>query len=87
MKQIRPPFQRVKDPTGRLDWLACKLIERAVQRIGKPEVSAMYADVREPLEAFLRECLSPRKKAMRDLRKHIKTGTEMLAAAQNRRVA
>ena len=80
-------LQCVKDPTGRLDWLACKLIERAVQNIARPEVSALYAEVREPLEALLRECLNPRKKLMKDIRKHIKTGTEILAIAQQRRAA
>ena len=84
---MKTPLQRVKDPTGRLDWLAAKLLERAVEQKNDPAISAMYAEVRKPLEQALRKTLGPRNKSLRPIRKYITEGQKMLAAAQQRRVA
>lgn len=84
---MKTPLQRVKNPTGRLDWLAAKLLERAVQQQQNPALSGIYQELRAPLEQALRITLGPRNKKLRKVRKYITEGQKMLAAAQQRRVA
>lgn len=84
---MKTPLQRVKDPTGRLDWLAAKLLERLVERTQDPVLSAVYREGRGSLEQFFRKSIGPRNRKLRDLKKYIAEGQKMLAAAQARRVA
>ena len=85
---MKTPLQRVKNKTGRLDWLAAALLERVVEQRQDPMLSRVYAEVRVPLEKALRRTIGPRNKAVRDLRKYIEQGQAMLqSAAQERRVA
>jgi len=80
----KTPLQRVKDPTGRLDWLAAKLVERVVEQKQNPLLAAVYAEVRKPLEDLLRANLGPRNRKMREVRKHIEAGQKILRASQRR---
>lgn len=80
-------MRRVKDPTGRVDWLAAKLLERLVQDRKDPMMSALYREVKAPLEHLLRANLGPRNKTLRNLGKYIKDGNRMLQAAQEARQA
>lgn len=84
---MKTPLQRVKNPTGRLDWLAAKLLERAIELRKDPVLTAFYDEVRQPLEQALRSTLGPRNRKLRTVRKCITEGQKMLAAAQQRRVA
>ena len=78
-------LQRVKNPTGRLDWLAAALLARMVEQKADPVLSAVYAEIRTPLEQALRKSVGPRNRTVRDLRKYIEQGNAMLTAAQSRR--
>jgi hypothetical protein len=82
---MKTPLQRVKNPTGRLDWLAAKLIERAVQNRKNPVLSAVYAELQPGVETLLRAHLGPRNRKLREVKKHIEAGTRILQA--QRRVA
>ncbi len=84
---MKTPLQRVKNPTGRLDWLAAKLLERVVEQKQSPVLSALYAELRTPLEQALRKSVGPQNKTVRDLKKYITQGNKMLSKAQARRVA
>lgn len=84
---MKTPLQCVKDPTGRLDWLAAKLLDRAVEQRGNPVLSGVYQELRVPLEQALRNLIGPRNRKLRSLRKYIAEGQKILSAAQQRRVA
>jgi hypothetical protein len=83
-QDLKTTLQRVKNPTGRLDWLAAKLVEQTVKEWGNPFMQELYSKVREPLERGIRGQFSPRKKAMKDLKKYILEGNRMIEAAQRR---
>lgn len=70
---------KVKNPTGRLDWLAATLLQRVVEQKKNPVLSAIYAEVKDPLERVLRANLGPRNRTLRDVRKYIEQGNRMLA--------
>ncbi len=73
---------KAKNPTGRLDVLAARLIERVVEHKAHPVLSALYAEVKSPLETVLRKKLGPRNKSFRNLPKYIAQGQKMLAERQ-----
>lgn len=84
---MKTPLQRVKNPTGRLDWLAAKLLERAVEQRQNPVVNAIYAEVKAPLENLMRMQLGPRSKRARQVRKYIAQANQILQSVQQRRMA
>ncbi len=84
---MKTPLQRVKNPTGRLDWLAAKLLERAVEQRQNPVVNAIYAEVKAPLEQLFRVHLGPRNRQARQIRQYLKQGNEILQSVQQRRMA
>jgi len=69
---------KVKNPTGRVDWLAASLLERLVAKQQNPVLSAVYAEVKAPVEKLLRQKIGPRNRQLRDLRKYIDRGNKML---------
>ncbi len=75
---------KVKNPTGRLDWLAAKLLERAVEQRGNPFVSAMYGELRSPIEELLTATMGPRNRNTRKLKKYIAEGNKYLAKLHER---
>lgn len=84
---MKTSLQRVKNPTGRLDWLAAKLLERAVEQRQNPVVNAIYAEVKAPLENLMRMQLGPRSKRARQVRKYIAQANQILQSVQQRRMA
>ncbi len=70
---------KVKNPTGRVDWLAATLLERLVAREKNPVLSAVYAEVKKPVEKLLRQKIGPRNRKLKDLGKYIAKGNEMLS--------
>ena len=83
----KTPLQRVKNPQGRLDWLAAKLLEYAVCRKQDPLLSAVYTEVRDPLERTLRRTLGPRNHQFRDVQKYVIEGHKIIEQIAQRRVA
>lgn len=69
---------KVKNPTGRVDWLAASLLERLVAKQQNPVLSAVYAEVKAPVEKLLRQKIGPRNRQLRDLRNYIDRGNKML---------
>lgn len=86
-KDLKTPLQRVKDPTGRIDWLLASLLDRVIEKKRDPVLSRVYSQLKAPVEQLLRAKLGPRNKEMRKLRKYITEGQKMLAEAQRRRMA
>lgn len=82
---MKTSLQRVKNPTGRLDWLAASLLKRAVDRRGNPVEIAIHDAIREPLERLLQTHLGPRNRKTRQLRKYLERGNQILLSAQQRR--
>lgn len=70
---------KVKNPTGRLDWLTATLLEKVVEQKHDPVLSAWYAQFKIPIERVLRANLGPRNRKLRDVRKYIEHGNRMLA--------
>ena len=77
---MKTPLQRVKDPTGRIDWLIANLTARVVEETREPVLAQVFAQLREPLEQMLRANLGPRNKALRPVRKYITAGRKLLEA-------
>lgn len=75
---------KVRNPTGRLEWLAATLVERTVAQKNHPVLTALYAELKAPLENVLRAHLGPRNRKLRDVRKYIDQGNRMLAASRER---
>lgn len=86
-EDLKTPLQRVKDPTGRIDWLMASLISRVIEERRDPVLSRVYSQLKTPVEQLLRAKLGPRNKEMRKVRKYITEGQKMLAEAQRRRMA
>ncbi len=83
----KTPLQRVKDPAGRLDWLAAKLLERVVEQRKNPVIDAVYQEVRIPLEQLFRAKLGPRNRKAREFKKYLEQGTKIMQSVQQRRMA
>lgn len=84
---MRTPLQRVKDPTGRIDWLVGSLLNRVIEERRDPVLMRVYSQLKTPVEQLLRAKLGPRNKEMRKVRKYITEGQKLLAEAQRRRMA
>ena len=66
-------LQRVKNPTGRMDWLAANLLKRAVENSSNPLLKAVYAEVGPQLEGLIVKNLGPKNKTMRRIRYAVRT--------------
>jgi len=81
---MKTPLQDVKDPIGRVDWLAAKLLEEHAKRKG-----GIYADLhlafKPELEGLLKRSLGPKNKTAREIRKYVAKGQELLRKVQKRR--
>lgn len=84
---MKTPLQRVKNPTGRLDWLAAKLLERAVEQQRNETAKAVYAQFKDPLEKLFRAHLGPRNRNTRQIQKYLKQGNLILHSIEGRRMA
>lgn len=83
VKGVRPSaLAGVKDPTGRVDWLAARLIEREVGRRQNPILAAIYQEFAGDIETALSRVLGPRNPHMRALRKIVQTGARAERAAR-----
>jgi len=76
---------KVKNPQGRVDWLACSLLERAMEKNADPVLGVLYQQFKTPLEQTLRKVLNPRRKAMKDIRAAVVSGMKMLQEQQEKR--
>ena len=65
-------IERVKNPTGRLDWLAGKLVERLVERSEHPVLKALHQEFRADLEALLTRYVGPHNREARTLTRSIR---------------
>ena len=85
MKNQRPArshIDRVKDPSGRLDWLLANLIRETVKRSSDPVVHAAYAEFQPQIETLLTSHLGPKNKQARQLRQYVIAGQKILRARQ-----
>lgn len=64
-KAIKPAATksaRVKNPTGRVDWLTARLLDASVARYGSPLLKAAYPTFQPMVEDVLFRYLNPRRK-------------------------
>jgi len=73
-----PPLSRVKDPTGRVDWLVSALVERYAKTHPNPAVKAAHQELAPALDTLLRRYLGPRTPTGRKLRQYIREGNLIL---------
>ena len=84
MKQSRKRLTN-SEPTGRVDVLIARLLERAVEQRNRPMEKQLYAELRDPLEKALRAYLGPRNRNMRTLKRHVEAGQRILMSIQEGR--
>lgn len=65
------PAERIKNPTGRLDWLVCQLLGELVKRRHNPILTATYEEFRPQLEVEIMKALGPRNKHTRVIKSGI----------------
>lgn len=71
------PLERVKNKTGRVDWLAAQLLEKTVEQNRSPLVKALYEALRDPIEEGLKSALGPRNRRVRAIRGYIEQGNKL----------
>jgi hypothetical protein len=81
---MKTPLQDVKDPTGRVDWLAAKLLEEHAKKKGGI-YQDLYIAFKPEVEGLLKVHLGPQNKTARNLRKYVKKGHQILVEAQRRK--
>ncbi len=79
---IRSHIDRVKDPSGRIDWLLANLIRETVKRSASPVVRAAFAEFQPEIETLLTRHLGPKNKQARQLRQYVIAGQKILRARQ-----
>ena len=65
-------MKRVKNPTGRLDWLAATIIERFISQRGDPLLQRVYGEVKEQLESELTRQIGPRNKTAKQITRAVR---------------
>ena len=70
---------RVKDPTGRLDWLLSRLIQECVRLSPNPYVQSAFAEFQPQIEATLRQYLGPRNRNAKLFRRYLIAGQNIMA--------
>lgn len=73
-------IDRIKQPQGRIDWLAAKLLEKAVEKRANPLLQALYAEFQPDIERAIRAQFGPKNRSMRKLKQYVVTGTRLLEA-------
>jgi hypothetical protein len=63
---------RVRNPTGRADWLAANLIQEAVRRLSNPLVNEVYKVASPEIERVLVGTLGPRTKRGKVIRQYVR---------------
>jgi len=76
--QTKSAMERVRNPQGRADWLAAKLLREGVRRSNSRLLSMAFEQSRGELENLLKDVLGPRTKAGREVKRIVKTGREIL---------
>jgi hypothetical protein len=73
-----PRLRRVKDPTGRVDWLASRLLESYVRSRRNPNLEMAYEELAPTVDLLLARYLGPRNPNIRKIRSYIRKGNEIL---------
>ena len=74
---------RVKNPTGRIDWLAMSLVARMVENTGNPLYQRAFNEAKPYLEQLARKSLGPRNRNMRQLRRYIQIGSNIVLGGKS----
>lgn len=75
-------LDRLKDPSGRIDWLLANLIRETVERSANPMVRAAYAEFQPQIETLLTKHLGPKNKRASQIRQYVIAGQKILRARQ-----
>lgn len=84
---MKTAAQRVKNPTGRLDWLACALLERVVNERNQIALTVVYNEFRPKIEKALVKHLGPRKSLGKRIKRYVLDANKLLESADQRRNA
>jgi hypothetical protein len=71
-RPFRPLKQRVKDPSGRIDWLVAQLLGEVVKKRRDPLLSAAYQEFQPEIERALVRTLGPRNNTARMVRRAVR---------------
>jgi len=74
----------VKNPTGRLDWLAASLIDRVVKLSPDPMVHMAHQELAPVVEGVLRRYLGPCNETARKIQRFIRQGKQAMDERQSR---
>ena len=69
VRRYVPLTKRVKNPAGRLDWLAMALLEKSVELRRDPVLSEVYVHLRPLIERQAARVLGPQNPHMRKTRR------------------
>ena len=75
---------KVKNPTGRVDYLLSRLIEEAVKRSRNPIAAKVYEQVRPVIDQTLTRKIGPRTRRGKTLVRQLFTVRELAQRAQQR---
>ena len=78
----------VKNPQGRADWLASKLLERTVVENGDPLIALIHREFAPHIDIILRQTIGPKTKHGRAIKKYVTEGRRLMgevAKAQQQR--
>jgi hypothetical protein len=79
------PLSRVKNPAGRVDWLAAKIIEELAKKRGGL-TQDIHTVLQPDLERFLIANLGPRNPHVKAFRQYLAKGQEILRVTMERRM-
>jgi hypothetical protein len=75
-------MDRVKNPQGRPDWLAAKLLERVIGQSSDQRLKFVHSAVKNELETLLLKTIGPRTKRGRQVKELLEKGKALVREIQ-----